>query len=164
MASTPSFGNTNGVGDLDLGQKGSARAVAGDARYTLNVIVRPPKFLEIENRMPQQGFKTVDHVGFDGQAVRWEGWLAVKNDAVLAGILSDLSAAKTGLAITAGVYQPYDKSKVKATRLTNRTGRILGEKARVKDFGFPGEPRNISRAGSAMTIGLRMDVLFEIMG
>ena len=162
MPYKPQFGGTNGVPELDLGQEESPRAAA-DAAYNPNVLVGEPKIGEVENPLTQQNVTVTDHLGFRGRTFRWSGMLRAKDDATLEAIESELHAAKSGQALTAGVPGPFDGTKIKATRLTNKAGRVLSEKAIVKQYTF-GRQRNITTGGSAMTIAVPLTIVFEGLG
>ena len=163
MPFKPQYGDTNGVAELDLGQEDSARETAGTAAYNPNVIAGTPTIRTVENTLTQQNVKVADHLGCGGRRVTWRGTLKVDNDDTLAAIESALHGAMTGHTITAGVPDTFDGDLIKVTRITNKAGRTLSEKARLATYTF-GRQRNISTGGATLTIAVSLEIVFEVMG
>ena len=161
MATYPQFGGTSGVAELDVGQKGSTRNGANQARYPANVVEFPPLKTEVVNRLPQQGVAFVEVQAFKGQFVEWRGTLRVSTSTVLAAIRSDLSKFKDGQTITAGVRSAYNSAWVQPTKLTDTFGEILTTTAKLVDYRW-GEFRAIT-SSPYFTIAVPLTLRFEVI-
>ena len=162
MASTPKFGGSNGVPELNLGQPGSARATAGTAQYTVRVLVGTPENPRSENALPQQAVVYTQAMGFAGQTVRWRGWLKVKDVNELSAIRLELNELRTGQTIDAnGVRSAVATTKMKATKMVDPLGVAITDKATLKDVQF-GETKRLT--SGAYSHGMDLTVVFRVLG
>ena len=130
MAATPGFGGTNGVAELDLGQPGSARETAQTARYSVHVNRGPQDPGMTVHKLSEQPVSFVEHTGFAGQEVTWNGLLKVATMEVYKAIVSELSEYQTGQSIDAnGNYGAVAPAKMKATKLTDYFGTVVAARA-----------------------------------
>ena len=122
---TPTFGGTNGVPELDIGQTGSARRAAGTAFWVGRVIEGSDKTLSVINPLGPQNVIVRDVSGFRGRTVRWEGHLKIDSDATLGVIQSELAQRKHASPRSTGLLGTPNLTLLRATQLINSFGRVL---------------------------------------
>ncbi len=162
MATTPQFGGTNGVAELDLGQPGGSRYNA-TARYTVQVHQQPERTAVVDQKIAQQNVAFQDNLGFEQGRVLWSGTLKVTTNAVLQAIVSDLNKAKHGSARVSGSLGPASPAAIKPTVLKDFDGTTLCNQAVLEDWSFDGPRRRLSGdALFTLLVGLR--VVFKLLG
>ena len=161
MATYPQFGGMSGVAELDVGQKGSTRNTANQARHPANVVESPPLKTEVVNRLIQQGLSYVEVLGLGGQWVEWRGTLRVSTSTILAAIRSDLSKFKDGQTITAGVRSAYNSAWVQPSVLKDAFGETLTTTAKLVDFRW-GDFKAIT-SSPYFTIAVPLTLRFEVI-
>ena len=125
----PSFGGTNGVALLDLGQGGSVRHAAGDASFTGAMIFGEEETRTAEHRQTQGVTVYRDHLGSSGARVTLSGTMRTKTAAIMRTIIAELNELTTGsLRTPDGLPGPVDPAKFKPTRLTDFDGAVLSER------------------------------------
>jgi hypothetical protein len=162
MATTPQFGGTNGVAELDLGQPGGARYNVS-ARYTVQVVQQPERTAVVDQKLVQQNVAFMDNLGFELGRVLWTGTLKVNNNATLQAIVSDLNRAKHGSARVGGNFLPPSLQYIRPTVLKDFDGTTLCNQAVLEDWSFDGPRKRISGdALFTLLVGLR--VVFKLLG
>jgi hypothetical protein len=163
MAATPGYGGTNGVAELDLGQPGSARYLAGTARYIVTMKMDAEETREVVNKIPQQSVAFHDHLGPIARFYLWEGTLKVIDIDTLHEIEDEISQARDGYARSNGVLGAFDPAAVRATRLRDGFDKIVSERARIADHAFVGR---VSRLSTDTTFGyvVGLRVRFRTLG
>ncbi len=158
MAALPYFAND--AIELDVGQPGSARNTAGTARFTCRVREGAPTVGRAEHKPPQQTRLFVDHLGWAGQVITWEGSLCVTTDTILGQIVSHLNEITTGQAVDAatGVRGAVYTSKMAPGLLKDSFGRALAEEAILERYAIGGT-RRIS--GSTFTRIVQLTLNFK---
>lgn len=132
--STPGFGGTNGVSELDIGQVGSVRRGAGTALWVGHVVEGEDNTVSVINSLGPQNVIIRGVGGFRGRRVTWSGNLKVADDAMLGTILAELAARKHGSTRTAGLLGAPNLALLRATQLTNHHGRVLSGRATLEGF------------------------------
>jgi hypothetical protein len=162
MADPLTFGGTNDVTELDVGQAGKALHTAGDAEAYLNVYRGRQEQQRFKSEMPQQSQVFVDDGGFNGEFRTWEGTVKTKNRATLRTIESNLSRARSGQTIDAnGVRSVVNRDELNETQLTDAYGQIESPKAILRDYRW-GRGRTVT--SGTMTIAIPLTIEFEILG
>jgi len=163
MATSPRFGGTNGVDELDLGQAGGARRANNQAFYTMHVHEGPDRTAVVDQKIVQQNVAFEDRLGFEQARIVWSGDLRVSSDAVLGAIVSDLNRAKHGSARFSGLLAAPWPGAMNPTELTNSFGRVLSKLAALEDWSFDGPVRTMS-GGGAFTLIVGLRVVFKLLG
>ncbi len=163
MSTTPRFGGTNGVDELDLGQAGGARRSNNAAFYTMQVHEGPDRAAVVDQKIVQQNVAFEDNLGFEQARIVWSGTLKVSNDATLGAIVSDLNRAKHGSARLAGALAAPSPTAMKPTQLVNSFGRTLSNNAVLEDWSFDGPVKAMS-GGGAFTLIVGLRVVFKLLG
>ena len=157
MPSTPQFGGTNGVPELDAGQVGSARRAANEAYWTVRVRVGADKVASAQHALPGQARVFRSTQGRTGQTVTWEGNLKLKDGVVFEALRKELDAYRHG-----GIDEP-DPNNIKSTTLKDRDDQTLSTRAVLTDWEFTTDVRTITGdANYTRIVGLR--VTFECLG
>lgn len=168
MASTPQFGGTNGVVEINLGQPGSGRYTASPnklAWFRAKVLQRPPEIMAVQHGVPQQPIAFTDLLGWRGQVVSWDGSVVVKDATEIAGLLSELSLFSSGSTInaTTGVRSAPDVSYLASTILKDAYGKAMGSKAVMTGYQLRDNWKRVS--GSSQWLYLNhLSVVFRILG
>ena len=163
MASTPQFGGTNGVTELNAGQPGSARATSNYARYVVRVIEGADEATVVGQAVVQQNVNFEDRLGYAGTRVVWEGSLKVSSDTVLGAIAGQLNKYRHGSGRTSGVLDGPDPTQMRPTKLTNSFGRVLSERAVVDDWSMSGVATLFNAAPFTLIVE-RLRIVFKLLG
>lgn len=149
MAATPLFGGTNGVPELDAGQRGSAREAAGTVEWTASTREGPPEVREVLAALPEQNQAFQTTLGWSGQRVTWTGSIRFKNAAELGDFRSVLNLYRFGQTLdrTTGLSGAVNVTYLKPTILKDSFGNFLGTKWKMVDWQFGDKMRGSSRSG-----------------
>lgn len=130
MAATPNFGGTNGVTELNIGQKGSTFEQGGVALYEAIEQGFDDEISNVVSRVPQGSMSFVETMGWTSSIVVWTGKLWTTNDALMSTIESLVSLLSTGQTVSiAGVRGAMDVTQRVGTQLVNGDGRTISENA-----------------------------------
>jgi len=162
MATYPQFGGSNGVAELDIGQKGSARRAANQATHPAKVREGAIKAPEVVNALMQQGLSYVEIMSYQEQEVIWTGTLRVASAAIRAAIRSDLAMYRYGQTITDGVPSTYNRLWVQPTLLADAYGTILSVRAKLIDWAW-GDFSSVT-GGPYYTIAVPLTLRFTLLG
>ena len=161
----PSYGGTNGVSLLDIGQKGGARNNGGLALATMGVNAAQEKIVAVQQGFPQQNFNVQDLLGFKGQSVTWNGTLWTIDATTMQYIESDVEQYKAGRyrdPVTGEVT--IDLDQMKPTRLTRSVGKtfvVLSEVARLLEYKRIGPRQTV--VGNPYTVMQEFEIVFGIL-
>lgn len=161
----PSYGGTNGVEVLDIGQRGGVRNKGDLALATMGVNTVQEKIVTVQQGFPQQNFTAQDLLGFKGQRVLWNGTLWVIDAMELQVIESEIEQYKAGRyrdPLTGQVT--LDLGQMKPTRLTRSVGKdfvILSETARLLEYRRIGPRQTI--VGNPYAVMQEFEIVFEIL-
>lgn len=135
MAATPLFGGTNSVTLLDVGQIGSVKRIAGEARYPANVTRGRPEVPQAVSKPVQTDFVIVDRLGFQGQNVIWKGNATFKRMADYLVIEDNITRALHGWVRDHGTGIPgaITKAELNPTRLVDSHGNTMADRATLID-------------------------------
>lgn len=148
MAYTPQFGGTNGVPELDIGQEGSPRRGAGTAMAVVQVTPRGTEARTVETPLPQQNRVFGDVLGFADKPVIWRCSIRTTTAALMATILNEIAAYRTGQLYTAGVgHGAFDETRIRPTRLRDNWDNVLSDDSVLKDYETITPIRRISGSG-----------------
>ena len=157
MASTPQFGGTNSVPELNAGQPGSSRYAANQARYVVRVTQEPDRVARVEQKIPQQNVTFEDRMGFEHGLVTWEGTLKTDNDTTMQAIFNELNRALHGSGMLSGSLSAPSPSYMRPTVLKNSFGTVLSNDAVMVDWATDGAARTITGAAPfILLVGLRI--------
>ncbi len=161
----PQFGGTNGVAELDVGQKGSTRRSSGLVHYAANVILHEPQVDEVLHGVPQQNVAFQDRLGWRGDMVTWTGGCRIKNSTEFANLRSVLSQYRTGSTVNSsdGTRGSPDKTFFKPTFMADFFGEALGSKAIMTGYRFDGRVSRIS-GSAAYSLWVNLTIVFRILG
>lgn len=164
MPTNPQYGGSGGVNELDIGQIGGVRQLAGDAYATIAVLEEPDIVRQVENAAPQQDLKFVDLLGFDGTRVRWRGAIRTKDHATMNAIESEIDLCRYGSARNlADGTRIVDRAQTRPTKLTNHRGGVLTTDGAVLRAYRRIGPRRPLAGGGAMTVIQEFEMEFEIL-
>ncbi len=127
----PSFGGTNGVASLDIGQPGSARrtAVPPTAIATVRTVIREPEVDQVETRFVQQNMSQVDTLGERGRVIEWQCVIKCDTDVTRATIMAEIGHYIVGYNKLTGAADPMQIRKTDMIDAFGRTykGVVLRE-------------------------------------
>ena len=125
----PSFGGTNDVPLLDLGQRGGTRQTAGDALCSGQLSFGEDETRTAEHRQTQGQTVFRDHLGYSGSQVTLNGTIRAKTAAIMRAIIAELNERMTGsLRADDGSLGAIEPGKFKPTRLTDYDSAVLSER------------------------------------
>lgn len=165
MATTPTFGGTNGVPELDVGQAGSTRRSQGQVAYYPRVIQTPPDVAEVQHSFPQQNISFMDRLGWRGEIVQWTGRCHIKDATEYAALRSVLSLYRTGSTIdsSTGVHGAVNVTYLKPTILKDNYGKAMGAAVLMQGYQFEGMTDRLS-APVGYLYGVYLTIVFKILG
>ena len=165
MAAAPTFGGTNGVPELDIGQPGSVRYLAKKMSYTAKVLRRPPNKNTIVHSFPEQICSYENRLGWSGETCTWEGNIRVENTTEIGNLISELTRFDSGFTVdaTTGVHSLASLTLQAPTILKDAYGIAMGSRCVMEGFQFG---RNFHRIlnNPDYLYGNTLRVVFRIMG
>lgn len=113
--------------ELDLGQLGGTRQLAGDALFSGHVIPGGDITADVDHKLPQQNLVFRDRLGYFGGLFRIEGILRAKTAVIFETILGEIDQRKHGSLRDGpgGALLPPVLSMLKETQLTDSAGVVL---------------------------------------
>lgn len=132
----PTFGGSNGVPVLDIGQLGGTRQLAGNALFTGQVIRGADEVATAEHGLPEQNVRFRENMGFAGRSVRIEGIIRAKTLAIMTAIIDEMNQRKHGSARDelTGNLATADPTLVRETQLTDSDGAQLADRAVLENW------------------------------
>ncbi len=145
---TPTYGGTNSVTVLDIGQPGGTLETAGTARAVLRAFQVNSDMIQTVTRIPQQGPAFHDIQGPGHPMYRWEGTVKVAATTDMLTIMSNLERALTGHPLDAdGSYGAFDADEIRATALKDSHDNFHATKSRILRYSL-GRWLRITSGGS----------------
>lgn len=154
---TPSFGGTNGVPELDIGQVGSARRAAGTLNATVRVLAGAPETGVAKTELVEQHVNFIDNLGITGRPLVWDCTVRASSNAWMNTLLGELEGYKSGKNSVAGGSP--DPSLMHRTRMIDPWSRTY-QAVKLADFQLTG-PRHVSADWAAVQ---QMQLIFEELG
>ncbi len=135
MAATPLYGGSNGVTELDVGQKGSDLNGSNFAEFEAHVNHGRPDNPTVASKPVQTNQVIQDVLGFQGQIVTWSGIIRFSTNAKLVVVMNNISLARDGYTrnFTSGVPGTVDETELKYTKLVDAHGNVMTDQARLID-------------------------------
>lgn len=162
----PSYGGTNGVKLLDIGQRGGARQSGEQAFATMGVEADQEKIAKIQQAFTQQDYVVQDLLGFRGQQVVWKGTIWGVDVPELQAIEAEIEEYKAGRYRdpSTGVVTT-DVTQILPTRLTRSDGGngtlVLSAEARLLEYRPTGPRQTV--VGNPYTVMQEFAIVFEIL-
>lgn len=152
----PSFGGTNGVSLLDIGQPGGTRHGASEASATLRCLVGITEVAEVINELAEQNITWRDVLGSRGRPIVWKGVIRANSNATMNTIEGEIELLKSGHDPAAATHDP---TQMYSTQLTDSWSRQYAAVV-LRDY----QPLGPRFAGTTWAAVQQMALLFRELG
>lgn len=162
MASTPLYGGTNGVTELNIGQKGSGLRASGAANFEAQVRHGKPVIPVVTSKPIQTNETIVDNLGFQGQKIIWSGVCRFAALGNYQTVINNIYRAWQGYTRnwSSGAPSAVDRTQMNPTKLVDSHGGVITDKARLVDAQWD---RVQVLQGSTWAYFTRLSITFQVL-